>query len=69
MDTMTKDQTIPTLVFDVPEPELPTASTVAPVKEDPKLNETILTPEERKVVDEFCKKLTFITQMLFYNTV
>ena len=57
MDTMTKDQTIPTLVFDVPEPELPTASTVAPVKEDPKLNETILTPEERKVVDEFCKKI------------
>ena len=57
MDTMTKDQTIPTLVFDVPEPELPTASTVAPVKEDPKLNENILTPEERKVVDEFCKKI------------
>lgn len=57
MDTMTKDQTIPTLVFDVPEPELPTASTVAPVKEDPKLNENILTSEERKVVDEFCKKI------------
>ncbi len=59
MDTMTKDQTIPTLVFDLPEPELPapTASTVAPVAEDPKLNENILTAEERKVVDEFCKKI------------
>ena len=57
MDTMTKDQTIPTLVFDLPEPELPAPTAVAPVAEDPKLTENVLTPEERKVVDEFCKKI------------
>ncbi len=60
MNTTTKEQTIPTLVFDVPEPEPPTATTsaqVTPVLEEPQLNETILTEEERKAIDDFCEKI------------
>jgi len=53
METTTKTQTIPTLVFDAPEPELPvvtdtTAEIVVPQEE--KLDETILTPEEQKAI-------------------
>jgi len=60
METTTKTQTIPTLVFDAPEPELPvvtdtTAEIVVPQEE--KLDETILTPEEQKAIDEFCDKI------------
>ena len=60
MDTTTKTQTstIPTLVFDVPEPELPVAeeatAEIAVPANEPELNETILTPEEQKAIDEFC---------------
>ena len=60
MDTTTKtqEQTIPTLVFDTPEPELPAAVSADVVAEDPKLSEqVVLTPEEQKVVDEFCDKI------------
>lgn len=61
MDTTTKTQTIPTLVFDAPEPELPvvadaTEEIIVPA-EEPKLDETILTPEEQKAVDDFCDKI------------
>ncbi len=60
METTTKTQTIPTLVFDAPEPELPvvaetTAEIVTPKEEQ--LDETILTPEEQKAIDEFCDKI------------
>lgn len=63
MDTTTQNQsqTIPSLVFDVPEPELPTVSETgaemtAPAAE-PKLDDTILTPEEQQAVDAFCEKI------------
>ena len=52
------ENNIPTLVFDVPEPQLSeVAKEEVVAKEEPQLNETILTPEERKVVDDFCKKI------------
>ena len=63
MDTTTKTQssTIPTLVFDAPEPELPVAAEAAAEivvpENEPELNETLLTPEEQKAVDEFCDKI------------
>lgn len=62
MDTTTKtqNQAIPTLVFDVPEPELPTAASAQETAalEEPKLSEqVVLTPEEQKAVDEFCSKI------------
>lgn len=61
MDTTTKtqEQTIPTLVFDTPEPELPVAASTADITaEDPNINEqVVLTPEEQKAVDEFCDKI------------
>lgn len=59
--TKTQSQTIPTLVFDAPEPELPvvvesTGEVMSPVAEA-KLDDTILTPEEQKAVDDFCEKI------------
>lgn len=63
MDTTTKTQTstIPTLVFDATEPELPVvteaAAEIVVPKNEPELNETLLTPEEQKAVDEFCDKI------------
>lgn len=59
--TKTQSQTIPTLVFDAKEPELPVAAEVSGEAlvpaEEPKLDETILTPEEQKAVDNFCDKI------------
>lgn len=63
MDTTTKTQTstIPTLVFDATEPELPVvteaAAEIVVPKNEPELSETLLTPEEQKAVDEFCDKI------------
>ncbi len=59
--TKTQSQTIPTLVFDALEPELPvvvesTGEVMSPVAEA-KLDDTILTPEEQKAVDDFCEKI------------
>ena len=57
MDTTTKTSTIPTLVFDAPEPELPAASEEKEKVAEPKLDETVLTLEEQRAVDEFCDKI------------
>ena len=57
MDTTTKTSTIPTLVFDAPEPELPAVSEEKKEVSEPKLDETVLTPEEQRAVDEFCDKI------------
>lgn len=57
MDTTTKTSTIPTLVFDAPEPELPAVSEEKKEVAEPKLDETVLTLEEQRAVDEFCDKI------------
>ena len=57
MDTTTKTSTIPTLVFDAPEPELLAVSEEKKEVAEPKLDETVLTLEEQRAVDEFCDKI------------
>lgn len=58
--TKIKEQTVPTLVFDTPEPELSVAVSTEEVAAaaDPNFSEQpTLTPEEQKVVDDFCEKI------------